>query len=1047
MMLDSVLKLFIGDKHARERKRLWPLVEEIREIADSYESLSDEELQAKTDEFRARLEEGETLDDLLPEAFAAVVDACIRNLGRTWQVTDQEFTWDMVPYDVQIFGGIVLHEGKIAEMATGEGKTLVAVMPMYLNALEGRGCHLVTVNDYLARRDAEWVGEILRWLGLTVGCIQGGMSPEERREQYACDVTYGTNNEFGFDYLRDNMAVSVEGRVQREHHYAIIDEVDSVLIDEARTPLIISGPTQQDTTSKFGDLKPLVERLVRRQTRLVNQLVSEAEELFESEEEGAEYEAGIRLYQARRGMPKHKRLMKLLNETGVKKLVQRIEADYMREKRVHELDEALYFAMDEKGHDAHLTDQGREGIAPDDPDLFIVPDLSQEIHAIDQDEDLSEEEKQERRLELESEYAEKSETLHSIHQLIKAYALYEKDVEYVVQDGKVMIVDQFTGRLMPGRRYSEGMHQAIEAKEGVTIEGETQTLATITIQNYYRMYDKLAGMTGTAETEENEFFEIYEMDVVVIPTNEPIRRQDYDDVVYQTRREKYNAVIDEVEHEHGRGRPVLVGTVSVEVSETLSRLMKRRNLPHNVLNAKHHQREAEIVARAGQPGAITIATNMAGRGTDIKLGPGVVPRDWPEVHDDEIPEGFPRENLEDEIEEDMPWGLHIVGTERHESRRIDRQLRGRAGRQGDPGSSRFFLSLEDDLMRLFGSDRIANVMDRMGAEEGEVITHGLVTKSIERAQKKVEINNFETRKKLLEYDDVMNKQREVIYELRRRALEGDRDEVLDEARELFEDAAELKLTTYVDPEAYADAWDLTGLREDLQRTFLLPFPWLDAMIDDESPAAEQVEEIPTTFDEIMNHLQHDLHEAFDRRIESWGLEEERSHDVLRWVLLRVIDEKWREHLYELDQLKSGIQYRAWGQKDPLIEYKKEAFEMFVDMMDDLRLSAAQLLFRVEIRTPGSMSAEERRRRERLERQQIAMHQAAPAMAGAGGGGGGGTSSGMSGGGGVAPQPTGEGGKAPAESAPTTYVREGEKVGRNDPCPCGSGKKYKKCHGA
>jgi preprotein translocase subunit SecA len=1053
MVLQSILKLFVGDKHARELKRVWPIVEEINAICEELASLTDDELRAKTDEFRSRLAEGETVDAILPEAYAVVKEACRRNLGRSWTVTDQDFVWDMVPFDVQLFGAVILHEGKIAEMATGEGKTLVAIMPLYLNALEGKGTHLVTVNDYLARRDAEWVGEILRWLGLTVGIIQHDMDPEQRRAAYACDVTYGTNNEFGFDYLRDNMVVRLEGRVQHGHHYAIVDEVDSVLIDEARTPLIISGPTTQDS-SKFGELKPMVERLVREQTRIVNQLVSEAEKILEEGGEDGQYEVGVKLFQAQRGMPKHTRLMKILNETGVRKLVQKVEADYMREKRVHELDEALLFAMDEKGHDAHLSDAGRERIAPQDPDLFVVPDLSQLMHEIDVDPALSEAEKNERQLALEREYAEKSETLHSIHQLLKAYALYEKDVEYVVQDGKVIIVDQFTGRLMPGRRYSDGMHQAIEAKEGVRIEGETQTLATITIQNYYRMYDKLAGMTGTAETEENEFFQIYKMEVVVIPTNKPVRRADSDDVVYRTRREKYNAVVEEIEDQHARGRPVLVGTVSVDVSETLSRLLKRRNLPHNVLNAKHHQREAEIVARAGQNGAITIATNMAGRGTDIKLGRGLVPREWPKVHEDELPEGWSDERLDKRMEEDMPWGLHIVGTERHESRRIDRQLRGRAGRQGDPGSSRFFLSLEDDLMRLFGSDRIATVMDKMGAEEGEVITHPLVTKSIGRAQRRVEMNNFEIRKRLLEYDDVMNKQREVIYGLRLRAIEGQLDEVRQEAREMIEDAAEAKVAQYVDPESYAEAWDLAGLRDDLMRTFLLPFDWLDGMTRTDDGGAASAEPLPATYGEIVERVRADLDGAFQRRIEEWG--DDGVHVVQR-VLLSVIDEKWRDHLYELDQLKTGIQYRAWGQRDPLIEYKKEAYEMFVEMMDDLHQSAAALLFRVRLLPPGTLTAEERRRRERLQRQQVAFQPAAagpegaPALAGAAAGYGGTATATAGSAVAAAARPTGT--RTAAESpmasasAPETYVREGEKIGRNDPCPCGSGKKYKKCHGA
>ena len=1058
MALQSILKLFVGDKHARERKRLWPLVMQINEIAEELAELGDDELRAKTEEFRARLNEGETPDDLLPEAYAVVKEACRRNVGRSWSVTDQEWVWDMVPFDVQLFGAIVLHEGKIAEMATGEGKTLVAILPLYLNALEGSGAHLVTVNDYLARRDSEWVGEILRWLGLSVGVIQHGVTTEQRRAAYVCDVTYGTNNEFGFDYLRDNMVLRLEDRVQRGHHFAIVDEVDSVLIDEARTPLIISGPTTQDT-SKFGELKPLVERLVRDQSRTVNQLVAEAEQALENEGEDGSYEAGVKLFQARRGMPKHKRLMKILNEQGMQKLVHKVEADYMREKRVHELDEALLFAMDEKGHDAHLTDAGREKIAPHDPNLFVVPDLSQLVHEIDTDAALTEAEKGERRLVLEREYAEKSEVLHSIHQLMKAYALFEKDVEYVVQDGKVLIVDTFTGRLMPGRRYSEGMHQAIEAKEGVNIEGETQTLATITIQNYYRMYGKLGGMTGTAETEENEFFQIYKMDVVVIPTNRPVRRVDSDDVVYRTRREKYNAIVEEVESEHKRGRPVLVGTVSVEVSETLSRLLKRRNLPHNVLNAKHHQREAEIVARAGQKGAITIATNMAGRGTDIKLGEGVVPRDWPQVHEDELPEGWSMDRLDKLMKEELPWGLYIVGTERHEARRIDRQLRGRAGRQGDPGASLFFLSLEDDLMRLFGSDRIATVMDKLGAEEGEVITHPLVTRSIERAQRRVEMNNFEIRKRLLEYDDVMNKQREVIYGLRLRALEGEREHVLEEVHEMVLDAAEAKVAQHIDSAAYADSWDLPGLRDELMRTFLLPFDWLDRMmradVAGEAGSHEADEDLPSTYDDIVARVQFDLEGALQRRVEEWG--DDASH-VIQRVLLSVIDEKWRDHLYELDQLKGGIQYRAWGQKDPLIEYKKEAYEMFVEMMDDLHQSAATLLFRVRLLPPGAMTAEDRRRRERLQRQQVALHAAPPdpaassPFAGAGAGAATRSAGGMAtatAGAATTTRGVAEAVHAPPQAATPleTYVREGEKIGRNDPCPCGSGKKFKRCHGA
>src|SRR5438309_960482 len=725
----------------------------------------------------------QTLDDLLPEVFATVREASRRLLGSEVMVTGHSLKWDMVPYDVQLIGAIVLHQGKIAEMATGEGKTLVATLPLYLNALAGRGAHLVTVNNYLARRDSQWMGHLFQWLGVTVGCIDDTQpgSPE-RRAAYLCDITYGTNNEFGFDYLRDNMVGSVEQRVQRGHVYAIIDEVDSILIDEARTPLIISGAVGTESDEKYAQYNTQVVQLVRKQTAIVNDLIARAEPLLG--DDGKTYEGATLLYKAQLGMPKNRKLLKLLNEQGVKQTVQRVELDRLadrklpaRDQKMRDVEDDLYFVMDERGRSVHLTDKGVETMSPEDPTLFVVPDISHAVHEIDHDETLSAKEKVERRRVVESEYAQKSETLHIIHKLLQAHALYDKDVEYVVQDGQVLIVDEFTGRLMHGRRWSDGLHQAVEAKEGVAVREENQTLATITIQNYFRMYHKLAGMTGTAETEEREFWEIYKLDVMVIPTNRPVRRIDKHDLIYKTRREKYNAIMDEIERQHQRGLPVLVGTVSVDVSETLSRMIKRRGLKHEVLNAKQHQREAEIVAQAGQPGSITIATNMAGRGTDIKLGPGV--------------------------------------------KRC--QLRGRSGRQGDPGQSVFFLALEDDLMRLFGSDRIARWMDRTGAEEGEVITHPWVTGAIGQAQKRVELQHFQARKKLLEYDDVMNQQREVIYSLRLFALEGG-EELKAEALRMVEAAVERLADGLVAEFDDPGQWDRPLIETEFLQKFLISVP-------------------------------------------------------------------------------------------------------------------------------------------------------------------------------------------------------------------------------
>src|SRR5881296_707302 len=872
-------KIF-GTQFQRELKRIRPIVDAIHRHEARLKGLSDGELQGQTPKLRGliaertstlaaeverlkkekhdcpdadqrvelsqKLSQAEAayvkalqvaLNDALPEAFGTVREVCRRLLGSEVVVTGHALKWDMVPYDVQLIGGIVLHQGKIAEMATGEGKTLVATLPLYLNALAGRGAHLVTVNNYLARRDSQWMGHLFTWLGLTVGCIDDTEpgSPD-RRQAYLCDITYGTNNEFGFDYLRDNMVIAPDHRVQRGHAYAIIDEVDSILIDEARTPLIISGPVGTESNEKYALYNAQVVQLVRKQTAVVNDFIAKAEPLVGDEKTA--YDGAVLLYKAQLGMPKNKKLMKLLQETGVKSTVQRVELDRLadrklpaRDQKMRDVEDDLFFVMDERGRSVHLTDQGVETMSPQDPTLFVVPDISHAVHELEHDHDLTAAERIERRRVVEAEYAAKSETLHIIHKLLQAHALYEKDVEYVVQDAQVFIVDEFTGRLMHGRRWSDGLHQAVEAKEGVKVREESQTLATITIQNYFRMYEKLAGMTGTVETEETEFHQIYKLDVVVIPTNRPVRRVDKHDLVYKTRKEKYDAIMEEIDRQHQRDLPILVGTTNVEVSETLSRLLKRRGLKHEVLNAKYHQREAEIVAQAGQPGSITIATNMAGRGTDIKLGPGVKKcqvcgiksREAPFGQLLEQPDLSPEKIKELKCNEDPPCGLVIVGTERHEARRIDRQLRGRSGRQGDPGQSIFFLSLEDDLMRLFGSDRIARIMDRTGSEEGEVITHPWVTAAIGQAQKRVELQNFQARKKLLQFDDVMNQQREVIYSQRLYALEGG-EELKAEAQRMidaaFEQHADSLIADYDDP----SQWDRALIETEFLQKFLASIP-------------------------------------------------------------------------------------------------------------------------------------------------------------------------------------------------------------------------------
>ena len=1090
-MIKTLLGKVFGDRHEREARRLEPLVEEINAIADDLQSVSEDELRAQTLKFRGVIRERTSsleadisairdrkrsaedpdqreslavelrdaedalkaefksvLEDLLPEVFATVKEACRRLLGTEITVTGQTLTWDMVPYDVQLIGGVALHRGKVAEMATGEGKTLVATMPIYLNALIGRGVHLVTVNTYLAQRDSEWMGTVYRYLGLTVDCIdlyEPG-SPE-RRAAYNADISYGTNNEFGFDYLRDNMVHELSQRVQRHHAYAIIDEVDSILIDEARTPLIISGPVGQEQSLEYKLHNPAVAALFRKQSRIVNELVAEAEKGLEADE----YLAGEKLLAAKRGSPKHKRLLKLFADNpSLQKLVSQVEADYMREKKLQTIDEMLLYAMDEKGHSIHLSDRGLDELSPGDVDAFVVPDLSEIIGSIERDTEMSVDEKREMIQKLEQEYADKSQKIHAIHQLLKAYTLYNRDEQYIIEDGSVIIVDEFTGRKMAGRRWSDGLHQAVEAKENVSVRGETQTLATVTIQNYFRMYDKLAGMTGTAETEEGEFHSIYGLEVMVIPTNRPIVRDDRQDLVYRTKREKYNAIMDEIERLYKMQLPVLVGTVSVDVSETLSRMLKRRGIPHNVLNAKYHQREAEIVAGAGRPGAVTIATNMAGRGTDIKLGAGVTdPRtiNWLREHDvaaddvANVPDptrvvDMSKQQDDFEVED---GGLHIIGSERHESRRIDRQLRGRAGRQGDPGATQFFLSLEDDLMRLFNSDRIAGVMEKFGAEEGEVITHALVTRSIGSAQGRVEMQNFEARKRLLEYDDVMNNQREVIYDLRLFALEGGED-LRGEVWEMIEQALHDTIAEYAPEGEHPEAWDLYALRQRLVLDYFLVVEELPAHEGDEHEFEdrEAIEELVVEGGRV----------GFKRKLESWADHRER---ILAWVMLGVIDEKWRDHLYDLDHLKASIGFRGWGQKDPLIEYKQEAYTMFVDLMADLRKSVSTLAFRAQLAVPQPRPQPPRKltlsgpSETPDTRPGTALPPPEPKPPGDA------LSAAMTGARRMGPpQPprqdvmTNRGDGTPPAAQPATSEKT---VGRNDPCPCGSGRKYKKCHGA
>src|SRR3954470_17231181 len=996
-MVGWILKKILGSKNQREIRRTAPIVRRINDLEQKFQSFSDDQLRGLTATWKEELaklptieEQWKRLDEILPEAFAVVKNAARRltERGQTFTVCDQPMKWEMVHFDVQLIGGLVLHRGKISEMATGEGKTLVATLPLYLNALTGRGAHLVTVNDYLARRDAEWMGQLYTFLGLTIGCIQHDQPPEVRRQQYAMDITYGTNSEFGFDYLRDNgMATTREQQVQRGYHYAIVDEVDSILIDEARTPLIISGPATI-STHQYDKWKPLIEQLVRKQNMLCNRVASEAIEKFEQ----GDFELGGRLmFKVKLGQPRNKQLLRMMEDPDKRRAIDKAELSFYQDTRKEELfqlKEELFFTIDEKSNEADLSEQGRSFLNPDDPNSFVLPDLINEFTEIDLDETLLPEEKDKKKAERQQHCDAQAERIHNISQLLRAYCLFEKDVQYVIEDNKVVIVDEFTGRKMPGRRWSDGLHQAVEAKEGVQIDRETQTLATITIQNYFRLYQKLAGMSGTAEAEAAEFHDIYKLDVNMIPTNRPIRRTDNNDRIYKTRREKYNAVIKEIKEAHAKSQPVLVGSVSVEASELLSRMLKREKIPHNVLNAKFHMQEAEIVARAGQPGTVTISTNMAGRGTDIKLGPGVI-----------------------EL-----GGLKVIGTERHEARRIDRQLRGRCARQGDPGASRFYVSFEDDLMRNFGAaERMTKIMERFGLEEGQELEHPWLNKSVETAQKRVEQRNYLARKHTLDYDDVMNNQREVLYTWRNDVI--DSEEPRTQIYEVIDEAVPTRVKEYLS----GDEPNYTGLIHWVNTTFPLGLNQEKAQFETRNA------------EENTRFLIEKIKNAYERKS---GHEEPTAVKSLeRYIILNAIDRLWQEHLYAMDALREGVYLRGYAQKDPLIEYKTEAYDMFVELMANIKnevlnnlfrstsnlqafenflATLPQFLLREEGPTAPTATAEAR------------MRHPVGAMAAVGGDGDG------DGNGGV--------------SIDLPIRRSLPKVGRNEPCPCGSGKKFKNCCG-
>jgi preprotein translocase subunit SecA len=1002
-MLSFLLKRFSGRHYKKFLEKARPTVARINELEKSFQSLTDDQLRAKTAEFKARVaaatDKRAALEEVLPEAFATVKNAARRLVGQKVIVCEHELTWDMVHFDVQLIGGIAIHQGRIAEMATGEGKTLVSTLPLYLNALTGRNSQLVTVNDYLARRDSEWMGHLYKFLGITVGCIQQQMASDVRREMYACDITYGTASEFGFDYLRDNgMATRKEDQVQRDYWYCIVDEVDSILVDEARTPLIISGPAPIEREQPFTRLKPPVEKLVNDQIRLCNKIVTEAKELLEKP--GATDDdkslAAHKMLQVKMGHPKNKQLLRLLENGEWRKRLDKTETELnsdLNKDELYKIKEELLFVIDERQHQADLTEIGRNKLRPDNPDAFMLPDLATEFSDLDKDTKFTPEQREEKKLVSQQRYADVSEEIHAISQLLRAYSLYERDVEYVVTpDGKVLIVDENTGRVMPGRRWSDGLHQAVEAKENVSIERETRTYATITIQNYFRMYEKLAGMTGTAETEATEFNDIYRLSVQVIPTNKPCIRVDRNDSIFKTRRDKYTAVVKEIEEANKRGQPVLVGTVSVESSEVLSRMLKRTGVIHTVLNAKFHQQEADIVARAGQRSAVTIATNMAGRGTDIKLGEGV------------------REL----------GGLYVIGTERHESRRIDRQLRGRCSRQGDPGLTKFYLSLEDDLMRLFLQGNLASKLMEGSMKEGEELEHPWLNRSIESAQKKVEQQNYSIRKRLLQYDDVLNQQREVVYGIRNAAIHADRPKDI-----IFEQISE-ELHNRLEVAGVGEKGGAT------QTAMEGVVGWLNAHF----PISIRVEELKGDDANALVAM------LIERVKKAYAVKEsveipEALGSLERYVVINAIDHHWQEHLTEMEELRRSIGLRSYGQKDPLVEYKGEAYKYFEELMNNVRLQICTGLFRSasNLESFENMLA-------LLSRTARAVGPTDQPAATSG------TSSGM-------PQISTSGTVSGAPSDPepeiqlpkVTIRRETPKVGRNDPCPCGSGKKFKNCHGA
>ena len=1028
-MIGFIVKKLIGSKNDREIKKLRPLVAKINELEAGLKQLSDEQLRAKTTAWQERLraidvkeELAAALEEIMPEAFAVVKNACRRLCGSDVIVRGHPLKWEMVPFDVQLIGGATLHRGKIAEMATGEGKTLVATMPVYLNALTGRGVHVVTVNDYLAARDGEWMGAVYKFLGLTVGCILHDQSPAVRREQYNCDITYGTNAEFGFDYLRDNgMAMRKEDQVQRGHYFAIVDEVDSILIDEARTPLIISGPAVINVDNQYGQFKPAVEALVHAQQKLCHRYITEAEALLKKlnpedgtnppgDVEALEREIGLLMFRVKMGQPTSVELMKLLEEPSNQRLMNKAELELhgdQSKKDMYAQKEELFFAIDEKSHEADLTEKGRGFLSPQDPDAFTLPDLGTALHEVDSGVETDARKRLEAKAKLQADFERKANRIHSIAQLLKAYSLYIRDVQYVVQDNKVIIVDENTGRLMTGRRWSDGLHQAVEAKEGVEIERETQTLATITIQNYFRLYQKLAGMTGTAETEASEFFDIYHLGVGVVPTNRIVARKDSNDSVYKTRREKYGAALKEIQAIHAQGRPILVGTISVEVSEFLSRTLTKAGIVHSVLNAKFHQQEAEIVARAGQKGGVTIATNMAGRGTDIKLGPGVA-----------------------EL-----GGLHVIGTERHESRRIDRQLRGRCARQGDPGSSHFFISLEDDLMRLFGSERIVKYMEKMGLEEGQELEHPLLNRSIEQAQKRVEAHNFQIRKRTLEYDDVMNKQREVVYGFRNEIISS--EDVRDRLMDIMEEVVIQKVEQFSATNQEPVEWNLRQLADWVNLNFPIGVPEEEilkaAQAGKEEPIAGSLFGglSPAQFS-VCNFISDAVRQAYELKVSFEKPEALRA--VERYTILSGIDRLWQEHLYEMDSLRHSIGLRQHGQRDPLIEYKAEAFKIFEELMINIKSEICRNIFL----SASSLSAFQQFLQNVPTK---TLHQSSAANAGPPPG--------------ALPSPAGKGNASDVVSEASAAMeqatkakpaRTGPKVGRNDQCPCGSGKKYKQCCG-